>query len=221
MRNIILLYLFILVANLSNAQVFNFESISTDKKNIIQTSIGLNLAVIGNIEYGRVLKFKEKLYVVSANITMPMGEKMFDDGKVAINISGNTINYGNWKVPIHLGFFSTFTSNKMSSISTLGTQISINPGYYKKSWFIASEITYDKFIFSYIENSDFYREVYFSEAKDGWYKNSGGNFHFGVIGGKTFTNNNELNFKIGIISTEKFNTPLVPYYAVVGYKFVF
>lgn len=221
MKKINLLCLFILVANLSSAQVFNFENISTDKKNIIQASIGLNMAVIGHVEYGRVLKFKEKLFVVSANIIIPMGEKIFDDGKVAINISGNTINYKNWKIPVHFGFFSTFTSNKMSSISTLGTQISISPGYYKKSWFVGSEITYDKFMLAYIKNSDFYREAYYSEALDGWYKNSGGNLHFGLIGGKTFSNNNEINLRVGIITTEKFNTTLVPYYALIGYKFIF
>jgi len=218
MKKLIIIFLLIIISDLSYSQVINFENIPVDKKNIIQTSFGLNMAVIGDIEYSRVLKFKEKTFLISANITLPMGKDFFDDRRFAINISANSFKHKNWELPIHFGVFSTFTSNKMSVISTIGTKIAINPGFYKKSWFIASEITYDKFILSYIKNSDYYKETYFLQAKDAWYKNSGGNFHFGIMGGKTIKNS-ELNLRIGIITTENFNSILVPYYALIGYKF--
>ena len=63
-------------------------------------------------------------------------------------------------------------------------------------------------------------DEYFSEAKDGLYKNAGGNIHFGIIAGKTL-NKGELNLKLGMITTEQLNLVLVSYYAQIGYRISF
>ncbi len=220
MRKIKLILLFTLLVNLTNAQIVNFENVSIDRKNIIQASFGLDMAVMANIEYGRVIPIKGKPYILSANVSMPFGENGFDDCQMTLNFSGNTLKKDNWAMPAHFGIFTTTTKNSMSSISSSGIRISINPGYYKASWFVASEIVYDKFLLSNIKNSDLYKKVYYSEAKDGWYKNSGGNFHFGILSGKTI-GKNELNLKFGMITTEQLNLVLVSYYAQIGYRISF
>lgn len=210
----------LLFTNLVNGQIANFENISLDRKNMVQASVGLDMAVMTKIEYSRVVNIRQKLFLLSGGFTMPFGDEILDDFKLALHISGRLAKKNNWQVPFHIGVFNTSASNKFNQNSTVGAHVSVNPGYYKKTWFAAAEITYDKFILSYIKSSDFYREAYFAEVKDGWYKNTGGNFHFGVMGGKTFKNS-ELNFKMGLILTERLNTILVPYYARIGYRFMF
>lgn len=220
MQKLKLLLLFTLLVNLSKAQIVNFENVTLENKNSIQASFGLDFAAMANLEYGRVIPIKGKPYVLSANFTLPFGENLFDDYKLALNLSGNILKKDNWAMPVHIGVFSTTTENKMNRIASSGFHVSINPGFYKKSWFVATEITYDKMLLSHIKNSDLYKEVYYSEAKDGWYKNTGGNFHFGFIAGKTLKKG-ELNIKLGMITTEQLKLVLVSYYAQIGYKISF
>jgi hypothetical protein len=220
MKELKLLILFTFLVNLSIAQIVNFENVSLERKSSIQASFGLNMAAMANLEYGRTLSIKENPFILSANATLPFGENILDDYRLAINLSSNTFKKGNWAMPAHLGLFATTTENKMNRMVSSGIHISINPGYYKKSWFVATEITYDKFLFSHIKNSKHYKEVYYSEAKDGWYKNTGGNFHFGLIAGKSLKKG-ELNIKLGMITTEQLNLVLVSYYAQVGYRIYF
>ncbi len=220
MRNIKLLIITLFIANIANGQIANFENISLNKKNIIQASFGLNIAAISSIDYSRVVELKQKLYLISASVVMPMGKELFDDYKLTLGISGNLSIKNHWQAPIHIGLLGSSSNNKMAKISTFGTYISLNPGYYSESWFLASEIVYDKFILSNIANSEYYKAAYFSGARDGWYKKPGGNYHVGIIGGKTIKSS-ELTLKAGIVTTEKLVPLLVPYYAQVGYKFAF
>jgi hypothetical protein len=217
---LILITIIILCAQFLKAQVVNFNNLSTDKLNHIQFSAGLNMAVMANVEYARILYLKSKPILLSANFTLPMGQNIGDDKKFSINASGNIMEFRNWGFPIHLGIHSVHTGNKMIKITGLGTKVSINPGYYKNTWFAGVDIGYEKQLLTHIKNSDFYKEVYFSEANDGWYSGAGGNLFFGFIAGKSI-NHNELNLKAGYIATEKFQTLLVPYYAEIAFKINF
>lgn len=217
MKRIKLILLFTLLVNISSAQVVNFENVTLETKNSIQASFSVDLAALINIEYGRVISIKNNPFILSANVGLPFGEIISDDYKIVMNISGNISKRKNWTLPAHIGLFNNRTKNSMNSVASSGFRLSITPGYYKKSWFVASEIAYEKFLLTHIENSEFYKKVYYAEAKDGWYKNSGGNIHFGIITGKTI-NKGELNLKFGLQTTENLNQVLVPYYVQIGYK---
>ncbi len=217
---LVLLTIMILGVQFSKAQILNFNNLSTDKLNHVQLSAGLNMAVMTNVEYGRIVHLKSKPILLSANFTLPMGHNLGDDKRFAINVSGSIIEFNKWGFPIHIGIQSVHTGNKMSRITGIGTKLSFNPGYYKKTWFAGADIVYNKHLLTHIKNSDFYKKVYYSEAKDGWYYNAGGNLFFGLIAGKSI-NHNELNLKLGYVVTEKLNTLLVPYYAEIAYKLKF
>ena len=78
-------------------------------------------------------------------------------------------------------------------------------GFYKKKWFFATTFEYEKILLNHIKHTDFYKESYYEDVKDGWYKGAGGMFQFGIEGGKTFKEKYDVHLEIKMPFTEKFN----------------
>lgn len=110
------------------------------------------------------------------------------------------------------------THNFDSTVFTLGSEI--NMGYYGTYGYITTLIEYEKFLFSHLIHTDYYRSTYYPNAVDGWYKSSGGMFQFGLKGGFSLWNTDiSLEIKKGF--TEQFNTYASPLHIniLVGYSF--
>ncbi|MGB1004520.1 MAG: hypothetical protein ACPGVC_09830 [Salibacteraceae bacterium] len=210
----------IFMVAISLGQTINFQNIHASKKNFGQVSFGLDLAVMAQLHYGHVFSIRQKPFVLSANAMLPMGEEFLDDFKIGLNFTGSLLKSNNWAVPISVGFNSSFIQNNMNEMATVGTQIALYPGWYKKEGFVAIELFYDKFLVSHIQNSAYYKKAYYSAAKDGWFNHSGGNLRIGLSAGKTLKKG-ELNLRLGGIFSERGRMPNVPYYGTVGYKFWF
>ena len=79
-------------------------------------------------------------------------------------------------------------------------------GFYRKASFIAITAEYEKIYLNKIEHTDFYRETYYENAEDGWYKGAGGMFQFGIEGGVTIQEKYDIHLEIKMPYTEKFNS---------------
>lgn len=103
------------------------------------------------------------------------------------------------------------------------TKISIgyrlDPGLYFDTWGINLIAQYDKILASYIEPSDYYKDVFYSEAKGGWYHSSGGTFQFGLKGNKEIKDFN-ITLEAKVPFTEEFNLYFLPasFHLGVEYK---
>jgi len=78
-------------------------------------------------------------------------------------------------------------------------------GIYKPKWFVAMTAEYEKIVLNHIEHTDFYRETYYEDAVDGWYKGAGGMFQFGIETGRTFAQRYDVHLEFKMPFTEKFN----------------
>jgi len=78
-------------------------------------------------------------------------------------------------------------------------------GIYKPKWFVAMTAEYEKIVFTRIEHRDFYRETYYEDAVDGWYKGAGGMFQFGIETGRTFAGRYDVHLEFKMPFTEQFN----------------
>ena len=78
-------------------------------------------------------------------------------------------------------------------------------GLYKPRWFVAMTAEYEKIALNHIEHTDFYRETYYEDAVDGWYKGGGGMFQFGIETGTTFAQRYDVHLEFKMPFTEKFN----------------
>jgi len=79
-------------------------------------------------------------------------------------------------------------------------------GIYKSKWFMALTAEYEIIYLNHIEHSDFYRETYFEDVVDGWYKGAGGMFQFGIEGGRTFFDRYDVHMEFKFPFTERLNS---------------
>src|SRR5262249_27863291 len=107
------------------------------------------------------------------------------------------------------------TSNSIYNALNLGASTAFTAGAYRPGWFLAAETGFDKAISTRITNSDWYREYYYADAKNGWYLTPGGTVHVGLTGGATL-GHLELTVRAGTLRTERFNSLAPPMYASVG-----
>lgn len=108
--------------------------------------------------------------------------------------------------------------NFNSTVFTLGNEINI--GYYGTNGYITTIAEYEKFLFSHLSHTDYYRSTYYPEAVDGWYKSAGGMLQFGLKGGFSLAETDiSLEIKKGF--TEQLNTYASPFHInlLVGYSF--
>lgn len=112
---------------------------------------------------------------------------------------------GNFKIVnnLNLSVGSVKTSHFNSKKFAIADEVAI--GFYKKKWFFATTVEYEKILLNHIKNTDFYRETYYEDANDGWYKGAGGMFQFGIEGGRTFYEKYDVHLELKMPFTEKFN----------------
>lgn len=79
-------------------------------------------------------------------------------------------------------------------------------GIYKPKWFIAVTAEYEKICLNNIKHTDFYRETYYEDAVDGWYKGAGGMFQFGLEVGRTFYRKCDVHLELKLPFTETFSS---------------
>ena len=93
-------------------------------------------------------------------------------------------------------------------------------GVYRHHWFLAGEFGFDKAIITHLTHSDWYRQYFYPDAKDGWYLNAGGTYHYGMAGGVAI-GRTELALRAGWLRTEDFHDMMPPMYAGLGVGFGF
>jgi len=119
-----------------------------------------------------------------------------------------------------MAFITRGTENSIYRAFNFGADFTGAAGVYRRSWFLAGEFGFDKAVITHIAHTDWYRTHFYPEAKDGWYLNAGGTFHYGVTGGVAF-GRPELAVRAGRLRTEDFNDLTPPMYAGVGVGFRF
>jgi hypothetical protein len=124
----------------------------------------------------------------------------------------------------HLGWFRVTgeeaviargTSNSIYSAVNVGASTAFTAGAYQRRWFFAAEAGFDKAIATRVTNSEWYREWYYADAKNGWYVSPGGTFHAGLIGGVNI-GRLELVARAGQLRTEQLNAMNPPMYGTLG-----
>ncbi|MBN2378424.1 hypothetical protein JXM67_01295 [candidate division WOR-3 bacterium] len=79
-------------------------------------------------------------------------------------------------------------------------------GYFHPRFFVAGEFDYTKFLVTYYQHTEEYREEVYKDANDGWYGNTGGMLTVGLQGGFSI-GRFELGLRAGAFKTERWNFP--------------
>lgn len=158
--------------------------------------------------------------LLNAHISIPSGDKLFDDIKVKMGAQIVILNKPNLKGNISLnGVFRTY-ENPLVRLVNVGSEMKGILGYYKSKWYVAGELGIDKAIVTHFKHSDSFKENIFHDVQDGWYEPAtGGNLLYGIQTGfsrKKF----DLTLRVGKVVAEDFKTtPLIPYYLALGFGY--
>ncbi len=147
----------------------------------------LNQNIVGFVEFGSsVANFSNNDFKVGGILPV------FEKGKFKIvnnlNVSAGSMSAKN------------FDSKRFAAADELAF------GIYSEKRFVALTVEYENIFLNKIEHSDFFKETYFEDAVDGWYKGAGGRFQFGVEGGVTLKKKLDVHLEVKLPFTEKFNS---------------
>lgn len=217
-RIVILAVSILFISNNLSAQNINWGSLQKKEKHILNINNSLEYGWTFGAGYGHQLKTKLPI-VLSAEYSFPSGNRLLDDFKTKI---GGTIRFAKidnfqFSAKAH-GVFRRY-QNTLTRLVNFGSDMSAAAGYYKKKWHIAAEAGFDKSIVTHFKHSQEYKNN-FPNVQDGWFEPStGGNFYYGIQSGISFKQH-DIYLKAGRTVTQDFRTtPLIPFYAQLGYNF--
>jgi len=212
-----ILTMLILVASVSCAfaQNINWKSVSEHNKSLAYLNFGYDFGMTAQIGYGYKLNAFRPI-LLTADYSFPMGKELIDDFK--IRLGGQISVFEKSSFVVSARIYGIFRRHQTSLVRMVGfgSELSAIAGYYKPKWHIAGEFGFDKSIITQLKNSDIMREI-FPGVTDGWFIPSGGNFFYGVQGGKTFGKSLELSLRIGATNAQSNDeNALLPYYTQLG-----
>ncbi|TAE89025.1 MAG: hypothetical protein EAY81_02520 [Bacteroidetes bacterium] len=200
------------------SQTLNWK-LSDSTNHILNANVGLDYSVSYAIGYGYKLNTKLPI-VLNANFSLPSGENLLDDFKTKIGGQICLVNKSNFVGAVSLfGIYRKYQTG-LVRIQNFGSDIKGTFGYYKKSWFIATEIGFDKAIVTHFKHTQKYKDEIYADVVDGWYEAStGGNFYYGLQGGYSFKKL-DMTINIGKVVSQDFKTaPFLPFYLNLGVNY--
>ena len=202
--------------NSAVAQSLNWANMDS-VNHILTANFALDYSVSYGIGYGYALNTRLPV-VLNASLSAPFGEEAVDDFKAKLGGQVCLLNKSNFVGAVSLfGIYRRY-ENQLIQLQNFGSEMKGVIGFYKKQWFLAGEVGFDKAIVTHFRHSKTYKETIFPDVQDGWYEPAtGGNFYYGIQTGYSFKRS-ACTLNIGSIMAQDFKTkPLIPYYLTLSY----
>jgi len=185
------------------------------ERNRVYTTFGLDPALVTSVGYGRVVPLFNHDFQLTGDAGVVTARLDTRDFRARLGTQTSVVR---WR-SLHLAGSATFiargTENSIYRAFNFGADLTGTAGLYRQRWFAAGEFGKDKAIITHLTNSEWYRTHFYPDAKDGWYLDAGGTYHYGVVSGIAL-GSAELVGRAGWLRTERFNDMMPPLYATVG-----
>ena len=201
------------------AAQWNVERFRTSG-NQVYTTFGLEPAFVTSVGYGRHVEVFGRPWQIGAEAGLAAYDFDIQDFRARLQARGTLLGWRSVRLVGSAAFITRGTENQIYRALNFGSDFTGALGVYKPRWFVAGEFGFDKAIITYLTHSDWYREHYYPDAKDGWYLNAGGTFHYGLTGGVAI-GRAEITARVGQQQTENFNALTPPLYGSLGVAYGF
>lgn len=183
--------------------------------NRIYSVFGLDPAFTTTVGYGRVVPVFGHPIQLSGDAGIGAAGMDLDDFRARLTATSSVLR---WR-SLHLAGSATFitrgTKNAIYQGLNFGADFTGAAGVYRPGWHVAGEFGFDKAIITHVTHTDWYRTYVYPDAKDGWYLDAGGIWHYGVAG-SVAVGRLELLGRFGWQQTEEWNALDPPVYASLG-----
>jgi hypothetical protein len=190
------------------------------ERNRVYSTYGLDPAFVGSLGYGRVVDVMHHNFQLTGDVGVVTARLDTRDFRARLGTQTSLVSWRSWRVGGSATFITRGTDNSIYRAFDFGADLTGTAGTYHHGWFAAGEFGKDKAIITHLTNSDWYRANVYPDAKDGWYLDAGGTYHYGVAGGLAF-GRTEVVVRFGLLRTERFKDLTPPVYATVGLGFGF
>ena len=212
----LLAFALLLVTPLSaRAQDLNFARLD-DGANVITVQTGAEYGLKLGSGYARVTSLADRPLVLSADLTLGWAEVDIDDFRLRAGALAPIVDGRRWKVIGGAGLLLRGAQNDLGRMTNVGADVAILAGRYAERGFVAAELGFDWAAVTHVAHSDAYRMTVYADARDGWYRNSGGTLRAGLQGGITL-GRHDLILRAGRMIDVSGNPPLFPFYATLTF----
>lgn len=187
-------------------------------QNRVYTTFGLDPAFVSSVGYGRVVPVKGRNFQLTGDLGVVTASMDVRDFRARVGAQGSLASWGSVYLTGSATAIARGTENSIYQGFSWGADLTGGLGVYRPRWFAAGEFGKDKSIITHVTHSDWYREHVYKDAKDGWYLDAGGTWHYGVSSGLSF-GRTEVSGRLGWLRTEDFNDLMPPMYASLGLGF--
>ena len=197
------------------SQNINWRSLGEDQRNLIQFNAGYDYGATAQVGFNHVFTLVRPVSV-GIDYSMPMGSTLTDDFKVRLGGQVEVVDIDGWSATVKI--LSNFRryQTPLVRIVSFGADFAFLAGYYSTTWFAAGEIGFDKAVTSELKHSDIMK-TNFPGIRDGWYVPTGGNWYYGIQGGKTIGETFEVSLRLGATNAQLDDeNAVVPLYLQLG-----
>lgn len=190
------------------------------ERNRVYTTAGLDPAAITTLGYGRVVQVSGHDFQLTGDVGIVAAGMDTRDFRTRIGTQTSLLQWRSMHLTGSATFITRGTQNSIYRGINFGADFTGTLGMYRSGWFAASEFGFDKAIITHLTHTDWYRENFYPDAKDGWYLDAGGTYHYGLAGGFAL-GRSEIVGRVGLLRTERFKDLTTPGYVSLGVGFGF
>lgn len=188
----------------------------------VTTETGLQSGIVTSLGYAAGLRVGaiDRTLIPFAQATMLVARPDLRDYAFRVGSQISVVQVGWFDVSLQLAAEVAGTENSIYSGTALRTDVVLLAGHYGRRWFAVAEAGYDRAWLTYIAHSDWYRQVAYAGAQDGWYGGAAGKLHAGAKGGVTI-GPVEIVLRAGVNKTQTLQNLDLPFYATLGANYRF
>lgn len=199
------------------AAQWNVGQFSTARRHVY-TTFGLDPAFVTSVGLSSVGTLMERDVQVSGEVGLVTASVDAHDFRTRLGVQTTLYRWRALRLTGSAVAIARGTENSVYRGINFGADFTGALGVYRPRWFASGEFGKDKAVITHVTHSDWYRTNFYADAKDGWYLNGGGTYHYGLTGGMSL-GRTELMARLGILRTERFNQMTPPAYASIGVGF--
>jgi hypothetical protein len=203
----------LLVASTVSAQ-WNVARFATER-NRVYTTFGVDPAFVGSVGYGRVVPVFSHDIQLTGDVGIATARADVRDFRARVGLQSSLLRWRSLNLTGSATFITRGTDNVIYTGLNFGADIAGTAGIYRPRWFAVGEYGFDKAVITHVHHSAYYRSTFYPDAKDGWYLDAGGTYHYGGAVGVTIAKT-ELVARAGWMKTENYKSLMPPMYVSVG-----
>lgn len=201
-------------ASVAQAEEVNFGAIEGNQQNMVHLRTGAEYAFVAGAGYARILRIDGRPLLVGGDVTLPWASFDLGDYRLRAEAMAPIVGPKEWKLAGRVAPMLRGLDDELARFTNFGVETGVVGGYYARQWMVAAELGLDWALSTHIKHSQRYRNIAYEDAKDGWYRNTGANFNYGLVGGGSFSRF-DLLLRAGQGRDLQANPQLLPFYAML------